>query len=132
MFNKKRIPPRAFWAFACAGFIAFFVATDVAGFVIDKASPFVIFGGRAKKENIAVVINGRGLIKFSNGVELRGVKLIPFDLFFGCATCLAGVPLWWALIKSSIVVVRIFSPAFAKEVSDVYRELLATFRVQTK
>ncbi|HZV36116.1 MAG TPA: hypothetical protein VFB72_16185 [Verrucomicrobiae bacterium] len=126
-------PPAAFYVLAGSLFASFSCAGFIAAFLLTKLLPYVAFGPEAVHgEKIRIVKNVRGLIEFSNGVQWKGIKLLPVDLVYGMVVGLLGLALMLTLLKVAVLVLRKYKPSVANDLqtwlSNVAESLSAVIR----
>lgn len=123
MKNAVVKPPPAFFVLACCLIIAFVVGMATAGLALDTAAPSMAFGTRTAERGVTVVLRGRNLIKFSNGVEIRGMGLLPFWALFACVLGIVTLGSFVTLLKSAIFILEWANPKAAEELSEWWTSL---------
>jgi hypothetical protein len=121
-------PPRAFLVMVCCMTAAFFSGSKMSGIVIEKVTPYLFFGIKnTKLQKIEVVDHIRGLMRFSNGVEVRDARLLLVDIAFGVMTCGFCVFLLIVLVCSSIWITRMFNSKLSDEILALSKFYLSLF-----
>jgi hypothetical protein len=104
--------------------VAFFCATQLAGLIICKLSPYFLFGIKTvNEESIKMVTNQRGLIEFSNGVALKGIKLLPFDLIWAVMSLTFTFGLWVCLMKMAVFLLAGIKPDVANALIELREQI---------
>ena len=113
-------PPHAFFVMAFCLIMAFVVGMVTAGFVLDTAAPYMAFGPGTSGR---VVLRGRDIIRFSNGVEIRGMGLLPFWALFACVFGTVTLGLLITFLKTAIFILEWVDPNVGEELGGWWNGL---------
>lgn len=116
-------PPPAYFVMAFCLIMAVVVGMATAGFVLDTAAPYMACGPGTAERGVKVVLRGRDLIRLSNGVEIRGMGLLPFWALFACVFGIVTLASFTTLLKTAILILECVDPKAGEELSRWWKGL---------
>lgn len=123
MKNAIVKPRPAFFVMAFCLIIAVVVGSATAGFFLDTVAPSMAFGPGTAERGVTVVLRGRNLIRFSNGVEICGMGLLPFWALFACAFGIVTLGSFVTFLKTAIFILEWADPRAGEELSEWWTSL---------
>ena len=97
--------------------VPFILSVQISAFLWDKIIPFLMFGiEETRRQSIAITVNARGYVTFSNGVTVHGWKFVILELLDIPIFLVIFIPLSFILLRAVAWMMKRFDPSLSHSV----------------
>jgi hypothetical protein len=115
--DKPAPPKRVLAVVFPLAFAAFLLGVRLTATLIHALAPYVYFSLHAiRAEHITIIEDRRGLIAFSNGQTIQGLKLLPIGVLWVVLAIVLILGLFFALLRLAAIILRRRDPDWADDV----------------